>query len=194
MKKEIWIAGYPSFFGGADTEIDHLIDLWRMNDVDVNLVPMFGCDPKMKLLCDARGVKTHTYLPGIFKDKIVGSWCNGEFLRLLPQIMEAGKPRKVLFANCMTYTFPNEIIAHKNGWIDYHVFVSSYQRGWLKPELEKVRPVNELTGYQPFFNTKNTSQNIELFSIKSALPIIRKYLFLVMERMLTANADLLQPD
>jgi len=38
---EIWVAGYPSFVGGADTELDHNIDLWRMHNIDVNLVPMF---------------------------------------------------------------------------------------------------------------------------------------------------------
>ena len=29
MPNQIWIAGYPSFYGGADTELDHNIDLWR---------------------------------------------------------------------------------------------------------------------------------------------------------------------
>ena len=42
---EIWIAGYPSPFGGADTELDHNIDLWLGQGVAVYLVPMFGCDP-----------------------------------------------------------------------------------------------------------------------------------------------------
>lgn len=161
MKKEIFVAGMPSFFGGADTEILHLIDLWRMNDVDVNLVPMFGCDAKMRANMDSIGVKTHDYRPNIFKDKIVGSWCNGEFLSRLPEIMEQGKPRVVCFANCMTWTFEKEIIAHRNGWIDYHVFVSNYQKGWLKPELEKIRPVNELVGYKPYFNPNNISQQVE---------------------------------
>ena len=41
MAKEIWVAGYPSLYGGADTELDHNIDLWRRFGVEVNLVP-FG--------------------------------------------------------------------------------------------------------------------------------------------------------
>jgi len=26
---ELWVVGYPGLFGGADTELDHNIDLWR---------------------------------------------------------------------------------------------------------------------------------------------------------------------
>jgi len=161
MKKELYIAGMPSYLGGADSELLHLCTLWRMYGVDVNLVPMFGCDEKIKADMAAIGIKTHNYHPAIFKDKIVGSWCNGEFLTKLPEIMERGKPRCVGFANCMTWTFPKEVEAHRNGWINYHIFVSNYQRGWLKPELEKVGPVRELEGYRPYFDPNNKSQQIE---------------------------------
>lgn len=160
-RKEIWLAGFPSFFGGADTEADNNIDLWRRNDVDVNLVPMFGFDEKMKKLVIARGCKVHDYRPDIFKDKVVASFCNGEFLRLLPEIMEKGRPRAVVWFNCMTWTFDNEVKAHQQGWITYHGFVSNYQKGWLKPQLDKVKPVNEFVGYKPYFNPQNISQQIE---------------------------------
>jgi hypothetical protein len=158
---ELWVGGFPSFFGGADTELDHNIDLWRMNGVDVNLVVMFGFDEKMKQLCLARGCKVHEYKPNIFKDKIVASFCNGEFLAKLPEIYANGKPRAVVWFNCMTWTFPNELLAHKNGWLTHHAFVSNYQRGWLKPEIERIAPVHEMEGYRPFFNPQNTSQQVE---------------------------------
>jgi hypothetical protein len=80
-RKEIWVAGYPSLFGGADTELDHNIDLWRAHAVDVHLVPLTEwCDPAVRALCDARGCVTHRYEPGVFADKVVVSFCNGEFL------------------------------------------------------------------------------------------------------------------
>lgn len=161
VKKEIWVAGYPSFFGGADTEVLHNIDLWRRYDVDVNLVPMFGSDPKMQAFMNAVGAKTHEYRPDIFKDKITTSFCNGEFLRLLPDIMEQGKPRTVVWFNCMTWTFDDEIKAHRNGWLDFHGFVSTYQKGWLKPALDTIRPVRELEDYRPYFNPNNISQQVE---------------------------------
>lgn len=162
-KKELWIAGYPSFVGGADTELDHNIDLWRQFDIDVNLVPMFGCDGKMKNLCDKRGCKTFSYSKDIFKDKMVVSFCNGEFLKKLPEIMEYGKPKKVIWFNCMTWLFDNEITAIKNNWIDYHGFVSEYQNKVLLTQIIEKTGINikVLDGYRPYFNPKNSSQNIE---------------------------------
>jgi glycosyltransferase involved in cell wall biosynthesis len=60
----------------------------------------------------------------------------------------------------MTWTFPDEIKAHANGWIDYFGFVSRYQEGVLRPQLEQHRPVTALPDYRPFFNTENPSQHI----------------------------------
>jgi glycosyltransferase involved in cell wall biosynthesis len=161
MNNEIWIAGYPSFLGGADSEILHLIDLWVSYGVGVNLVPMHGCDEKIKSFMTSWGVKTHQYRPDIFKDKIVGSWCNGNFLSALPEIMQKGKPRCVVWANCMTWSFADELKAHKNGWIDYFVFVSNYQKKWLAPEYEKIAPFQELEGYKPYFNPTSIVQDIK---------------------------------
>ena len=53
----------------------------------------------------------------------------------------------------MTWTFPKEVAAHARGGIDFHAFVSSYQKGLLKPELERHRPVVELAGYRPYYRT-----------------------------------------
>jgi glycosyltransferase involved in cell wall biosynthesis len=161
MSYEIWVAGYPSFLGGADSELLHNIDLWRSYDVEVNLVPMFGCDARIKSMMTAMGVRTHDYRPNIFRDKILASWCNGEFLGKLPEIMQKGRPRAVVWFNCMTWTFPRELAAHQNGWINHHGFVSSYQRNWLKPQLALHGKVNELEGYRPYFNPKNAAQDIQ---------------------------------
>src|SRR3954469_21684073 len=98
MSRELWVAGYPSFYGGADTELDHNIDLWRSVDIDVHLVPMHDSDPAMASLCEARGCHTHRYQPEIFADKIVISFCNGSFLEALSTIVERGRPRYVLWA------------------------------------------------------------------------------------------------
>ena len=112
---ELWVAGYPSFVGGADTELDHMIDVWRHYDVPVHLVPMFGCDERMRELCDKRGCHTHEYHDGIFKDQLVISYCNGEFLKKLPQIMDAGRPAKVLWANCIDMAFRTGIGGSQTG-------------------------------------------------------------------------------
>lgn len=159
MHKEIYVAGYPSFHGGADTELAHQIKLWRMNGVSVVLVPLYDANPAMKAVCDQWGCKTRAYKPGIFKDRIVVSFCNGEFLKLLPEIRKDGRPRATIWANCMTWTFPNEEEAHARGWIDYHLFQSDYQESYLMPKLQAFRPVRKMP-YLPFYDLETNPQRI----------------------------------
>ena len=161
MMREIWVAGYPSFLGGADTELDHLLDLWRQHDLQVHLVPSFPPDPVMKALCDERGFLTHEYHDGIFQDRVVISFCNGEFLKKLSLIAKTGKPRLVLWANCMTWNFDDELAAHEQGLIDYFLFQSRYQREMLVPALSQRNDVRILEGYRPFFNLQNRSQKLQ---------------------------------
>jgi len=164
MAREIWVAGYPSFVGGADTELDHMIDLWRAHDVAVHLVPTCPPDPAMKQLCDDRGCRTHDYRDDIFRDKLVISFCNGELLKRLPQIARAGRPRTVLWANCMTWNFDDELQAHEQGLIDLYLFQSDYQRRMLLPKLEERGAVRVLEGYRPYFNLESRSQRLNFRS------------------------------
>jgi glycosyltransferase involved in cell wall biosynthesis len=148
----VWVAGFPSTYGGADTELDHLIDLFRMFDVNVNLVPLFSVgDPMRRSVLD-RGCRIHEYQPGVFADRVVVSFCNGEFLQRLPDIVTSGRPRRVIWFNCMTWTFEAELRAHAEGWIDIFGFESRFQQGYLGPRLEEVRPYRTFD-YRPFFNT-----------------------------------------
>jgi glycosyltransferase involved in cell wall biosynthesis len=151
MSKEIWVAGFPSFYGGADTELDHNIDLFRAFGVDVNLVPMFGADPNMAASVLQRGCKIHEYREDIFRGKVVISFCNGKFLEKLPEIMEHGRPDKVVWFNCMTWLFDREKEAHRQGWLDYFGFESAYQKRLLLPQLEHIGAVQSFA-YRPYFN------------------------------------------
>ncbi|MCC6556868.1 MAG: hypothetical protein IT372_28265, partial [Polyangiaceae bacterium] len=160
MENEIWVAGYPSFYGGADVELDHQIDLWRSHGVGVHLVPMQREDQAMRRLCDARGCVTHPYEPRIFDGKVVVSFCSNVFLRRLPEIHAAGAPRAVVWFNCMTWLFPGEIEAHKQGWITHFGFQTSYQRERLVPELARHRAVEEIEGYRPYFSLDNRAQDL----------------------------------
>jgi hypothetical protein len=153
VRREVWVAGFPSFYGGADTELDHLIDLFRAHHVAVNLVPMFGSDEKMVASVLARGCTIHEYRADVFQGRTVVSFCNGEFLRLLPEIMAAGPPGRVVWFNCMTWLFDAEREAHRHGWIDYFGFQSRYQHDMLLPQLTKIAPVRSF-GYKPYFNSK----------------------------------------
>lgn len=150
MTRELWVAGFPSRYGGADTELDHQIDLWRAHGVDVHLVPMFGADEEMLESVQARGCRIHDYRDDVFKDRLVVSYCNGPFLERLPAIAAAGRPQCTIWFNCMTWMFEAEKEAHAKGLIDRFGFVSAYQRQMLLPELERIAPVHEVE-YRPYF-------------------------------------------
>jgi glycosyltransferase involved in cell wall biosynthesis len=159
-RREIWVGGYPSYYGGADTELDHQISLWLANGVEVHLVPNADPDPAMRADVTARGAITHAYRPDIFAGKLVVSYCNGPFLDQLPAICDAGRPRTVVWLNCMTSTFAPEIECHRRGLIDLFAFQSRYQRSKLLPPLEAVRPATELPGYRPFFDMDRWSKGL----------------------------------
>ncbi len=151
--RTVWVAGFPSRYGGADTELDHVIDLWRSAGIAVHLVPMFDATDEMVRSALARGCEVHPYQPDVFRDRTVVSYCNGEFLRLLPEIVEAGRPGRVIWFNCMTWPFEDELRAHQAGWIDVFGFVSSYQEAQLRPHLERIAPYKTF-GYRPYFNSR----------------------------------------
>lgn len=147
----IWIAGFPSHCGGADTELSHQIDLFLRHDWNVHLVPMYSAAEDIVVDLQRRGCGIHTFDDGIFTDKIVASWCNGNFLEALPRIFYAGKPRKIVWFNCMTWLFPREIEAHERSWLDVFGFVSAYQRDILAPKLEKIGSIDTFD-YRPWTN------------------------------------------
>jgi glycosyltransferase involved in cell wall biosynthesis len=149
--RQIWVGGFPGFWGGADTELDHLIDLWRAHGVQVNLVPMYHADPAMVRSAVQRGCLVHEYAEGIFAGRIVASFCNQNFLAALPEIIRVGRPRAVLWFNCMTWLFDGDRQAHAQGWLDYFGFVSEYQERQLGPQLAAIGPYATF-GYRPYFN------------------------------------------
>jgi hypothetical protein len=151
MPRELWVAGFPSYYGGADTELDHNIDLFRRFGVEVNLVPMFGAEPSMRASVIERGCRVHEYRDDIFAGKVVISFCNGRFLEKLPVIIEQGRPAMVIWFNCMTWLFEREKEAHRQGWIDIFGFESEYQKQLLVPQLEQIRAISTFA-YRPYFN------------------------------------------
>lgn len=138
---EIWIAGAPSFVGGADTELYHQIILWRKHNIDVHIVPNQpdSMVPEMVEIVKNLGCTIETYKHDIFENKVVVSYCNGPALERLAEIKDH-KPRAMIWFNCMTWTFPPEIEAIKKGWITHLGFVSEYQRNYLIKEYSKHLP------------------------------------------------------
>lgn len=150
---EIWVAGSPSFVGGADTELHHQIVLWRNHNVDVHIVPNNpdAISADMSKLMLNIGCKIEEYRPDIFKDKVVVSYCNGILLKRLSEICQPEhKPSKVIWFNCMTWYFDHEVTAIRNGWITHLGFVSRYQRDYLMNEWAKQLPEMCVDGRMQF--------------------------------------------
>jgi glycosyltransferase involved in cell wall biosynthesis len=137
--------------------MDHQIDLWLSQDISVHLVPNGQPSQAAQDNVTSRGALTHKYRPDIFAGKVVVSFCNSKFLERLPSIYDAGRPRCVIWVNCMTWTLPHEMECHRLGLIDLFAFQSNYQRSWLLPELRTVRAVQELEDYRPFFSMRRWS-------------------------------------
>lgn len=138
---EIWIAGAPSFVGGADTELYHQIILWRKNNVDVHIVPNQpdSMVPAMAEKMKSIGCFVDEYKPNVFANKVVVSYCNGPALARLPEMSEF-RPRAFIWFNCMTWPFDPEVAGIKNGWITHLGFVSEYQKNYLIGEWSKKLP------------------------------------------------------
>lgn len=155
---EVWVAGYPSKLGGADTELFHLVKLWRSKGVAVHLVPFYR--PPLPILreMDDLGAFTHLYNPGVFAGKIVVSMCNRDFLAALPNIVKAGRPKTTLWANCMTWTTQLETEAHKQRWIDYHLFQTDFQRKSISPYLAGVGPISEVP-FRTYFDPEHLPES-----------------------------------
>jgi len=157
---ELWIAGHLGKCGGALSETAHCCNLLRRHGVAVHLVNLFGANADAIEYADSIGCSTHEYRPDIFRDKIVASWNCGRFLSRLPELIEAGRPRKVIWMNCMSVTTGMELASHAAGWIDLFGFVSEYQRHKLMEALEPIAPVREFEGYAPFFDIDDCFQGI----------------------------------
>jgi glycosyltransferase involved in cell wall biosynthesis len=150
-ERTIWVAGFPGFWGGADTELDHLVDLFRARGVETHFVPMFFADPCMVDRVRQRGGRIHDYSVDIFRDKTVISFCNRNFMDHLPHIAARGRPRKVIWFNCMSWLVDSEIYAHRLGLIDYFGFLSRYQERILTPLLSAIAPFRTFP-HKPYFN------------------------------------------
>ncbi len=139
--RPIYVVGYPSYLGGADTELWHTIKLWRRKGIPVNLIPTWHAQPEWRDRLNAIGATTiEASSPGALKDipglaeSTVVSFCNGEFLNHADQFREL--ECSVVWVNCMTWAFPKEIEHYeRQGAFDAYVFQSAFQRENILPRL-----------------------------------------------------------
>ncbi|MGO9114403.1 MAG: glycosyltransferase [Thermoguttaceae bacterium] len=144
----IFFLGYPGAMGGANTECWHTAKIWRQAGVDVTFIPTWGCDETIEDKLNAIGCRTvhagnANNLVGVpgFAGSIVVGMCNSHVMNARKILLDLGC--KLVWVNCMTFLFDNEINAfRKHGPAEAYVFQSAFQRS----ELEKVLPT---FGYAP---------------------------------------------
>jgi hypothetical protein len=139
----VFIIGYPSEFGGADTELWHTVKIWRRNGVDVCLIPTWRADGRQRAKLEQTGASTwevagpddFSSVPGL-AGSIVVSFCNGEFLKIAASLHKLDC--KLVWVNCMTWAFGPELSYYEqHGPFSAYVFQSVYQQSLLAPIYAK---------------------------------------------------------
>jgi hypothetical protein len=158
MLDHLFVIGYPSDIGGANTELWHTVKLWRRFGLGVTLVPTAEPDPKWRTRLDAIGCRTADDLRFMIYDcrlksdsashkseiinhkspvpPVVVAFCNERFLAAADSFRELGC--RIVWLGCMNWLFPTERLHYaRRGCFDRHVFQSRYQRAQLVPQLRR---------------------------------------------------------
>lgn len=148
---EICVIGHPSKLGGADTELDHQIRIWQKLGLQVYLLHTGTIDTNLKKMrMGERGCK---YLNPrdwkLCKDKVVISYCNGEFLSNIEEIKKYAKC--TIWVNCMTWLFQKERDAYEKGLIDWFVYQTDHAREKVQDDLIKINSNYRWKKVQPYF-------------------------------------------
>jgi len=142
MLDHLFICGYPSAVGGANTELWHTVKLWRSYGLGVTLIPTWKADSQWRRRLDQIGCQTVESnpddlqnLPGLPGSSVV-AMCNTKFLAVAERFRELGC--RIVWLGCMNWLFPEERLHYRKfGIFDRHVFQSRYQRDQLVPQLRK---------------------------------------------------------
>ncbi len=140
MHNHVFVCGYPSDIGGANTELWHTVKLWRRFGLDVSLIPTWKADPAWRARLDGIGCRTIESnpddlqsVPGL-RGSVVVSLCNTKFLAAADRFRQLGC--KIVWLGCMNWLFPEERLHYrKHGSFDCHVFQSRHQHDHLAPQL-----------------------------------------------------------
>jgi glycosyltransferase involved in cell wall biosynthesis len=148
----IYIIGYPSRLGGADTELDHQIHCWQALRVEVHLVPTGPLDANLKAMrMEERGCIVHSPCDWMAcRGQHVISYCNGEFLKHLPTIRRYA--RSTTFVNCMCWLFEKEKEAHGKKLIDFFLYQTDHARLRVQDDLIGINAGFHWRRVKPYFH------------------------------------------
>lgn len=156
MIKELCVIGHPSRLGGADTELEHQIILWRKMGIDVYICHTGNYDDnciKMRKEMESLGCK---YIESRSWKEIDGldviSFCNGQFLENLPTIKKYA--RTTTFVNCMTWNFPKELEMQEKKLIDFHLYQTQHQFDKVSIRLKALGAHYRPILFKPYFHAE----------------------------------------
>lgn len=133
----IYVIGYPSAVGGANTELWHTVKLWRRYGLPVIMIPTWRAMPEWRRPLKRIGVKIQERvgheLP-VPEGATCVAWCNEHFERIAHQLQVRGC--RLIYVPCMSYLTGTLINHHaKHGPYDRYVFQSHSQYETLLPQL-----------------------------------------------------------
>lgn len=138
----LFVCGYPSDVGGANTELWHTVKLWRRFGVEVTLIPTWQADPAWRRRLETIGCRTRQSNPDDLQNvaglagSVVVSMCNTRFLAVTERFRELGC--KIVWLGCMNWLFPDERRRYRrHGVFERHVFQSRHQHEQLRGQLAK---------------------------------------------------------
>ena len=138
----LFVCGYPSDVGGANTELWHTVKLWRRFGVDVTLIPTWKADTAWRRRLEAIGCRTCESNPDDLQNvrglagSLVVSMCNTRLLAAAERFRELGC--RIVWLGCMNWLFPEERRHYRtHGVFDRYVFQSRYQHDQLRGQLAK---------------------------------------------------------
>lgn len=150
MLNEIAVVGYPSYCGGADTELLDQIKVWNLMGIKVHLIPTKD-NKEERIDLSSYNVEIHDFMD--FKscsDLHTFAFCNPAFLDFGKEIKKYAKSTS--WANCMTFNFKNELEAHEKGYIDYFLYQTKHQYNNLAGNLLKTNKNYIPYQFIPYFD------------------------------------------
>lgn len=156
--QRLFIYGFPSFYGGAGTELHHQIMAWIKMDLEVHIIPTnhgYRNEALYGEMVD-RGVHVHSMndWAAIEAGDPVFGFCNSEFLDNLDEIY--ARTRRTVFVNCMTWLFDKEKERMKEGKIGMFLYQNEAVRQQNMPDLRALNsnPEIQFVTFKAYFDSR----------------------------------------
>jgi len=156
--KRLFIYGFPSFYGGAGTELHHQIMVWLKMGLEVHIIPTNHGYRNEALYGEMIERGVHIYSMNDWAaieagDPVFG-FCNSEYLDNLDEIY--ARTRRTVFVNCMTWLFDKEKERMKEGKIGMFLYQNEAVRQKSMPELQDLNnnPEIQFATFKAYFDTK----------------------------------------